>query len=144
MNKTTIMHKAIITQDIRGSPQRGATSTNSSSFYYLLSSFLQAPSIKTLLRGGQGICAHLARSSFPGLGYNTKPSIVCAQSTIDNQHTLSTEPLTTLALSTSIYNNLLSPHHHPHLLTSPSYLFIHYKRASTWVNPWADIPIPVT
>jgi hypothetical protein len=30
-NITTIMHKETITQDIRGSPQRGATSTNSSS-----------------------------------------------------------------------------------------------------------------
>jgi hypothetical protein len=96
------MHKETITQDIRGSPQCGATSTNSSLLYYLLSSFLQAQSIKTLLRRGQEICVHLARSSFPELDHNTKPPYtVYAQSTTDDphlalqpQHTLSTEPLT--------------------------------------------------
>jgi hypothetical protein len=73
-NITTIMHKSTITQDIRGSPQCGATSTNSS--LPLLSSvnLLQAQSQKTPLRIGQEICVHLARSSFPELGRNTKPS----------------------------------------------------------------------
>jgi hypothetical protein len=42
--------------------------------YYLRSSFLQAHSIKILLRRRQEIYAHFARSSFFELGYSTKPS----------------------------------------------------------------------
>jgi hypothetical protein len=93
-NITTIIHKATITKDIRGSPQRGATSTNSSLLYYLLSIFLHAQSPKTPLRIGQDICAHLARSSFPDLGHNTNPSYtVCTQASYNHLH-LSLQVLT--------------------------------------------------
>jgi hypothetical protein len=51
------MHKATITQDIRGSRRCGATSTNSSLLYYLLSISLHAQSPETTLRIGQEICA---------------------------------------------------------------------------------------
>jgi hypothetical protein len=96
-------------------PQPGATSTNSSLLYYLLSIFLHAHSIKILLCIGQEICAHLARSSFPELGHNTKPSYSLhisflqslALSSASVQHSMHKAFILSLALS-----SMASQHHH--------------------------------
>jgi hypothetical protein len=109
-NIMTIMHKETTTQDIRGSPQCGATSTNSSLLYYLMSIFLHAQSHKNPLHIGQEICMHLARSSFPELGHNTKPYTVCAQSTTGDLH---------LALQVSTYNMHKASYNHLHLASLP-------------------------
>jgi hypothetical protein len=128
------MHKATITQDIRGSPQCGATSTNSSLLYYLLSSFLQAQSIKTLLRRGQEICAHLARSSFPELGYNTKLLTVCTQSTTDDLH---------LALQVSTYTMHKASYNYLHLAQylapsiTPIHRYLHRLDFYLYITKWA-------
>jgi regulator of sigma D len=53
-------------------PQPGATSTNSSSSLLSYVSHLHAQIYKVLLHIGHEIYMHLARSSFPELGYNTK------------------------------------------------------------------------
>jgi hypothetical protein len=131
-NITTIIHKATVTQDIRGSPQCGLCPTTLLIFYYLLTSFLQPLSIKTLLHEGQEICVHLARFSFPKLGYSTNPSTVYTQASYNHLHlplkvfnTTCTKHSQLLSLSPSAYN---ITHFFP-LLTSPSYLFIHYKRS---------------
>jgi hypothetical protein len=116
-NITTIMHKATITQDIRGSPQRGATSTNSSSSLLSSVNHLHAQSHKILLRIGQEICAHLARSSFPELGYNTKPS-----------HSLCTKHLQSLALSSASVQ-------HTHAQSLHNYLHLAH-RSSTDLAHW--------
>jgi hypothetical protein len=122
-NITTIMHKATITQDICGSPQCGATSTNSSLLYYLLSIFLHAQSPKTPLRIGQDIYVHLARSSFPELGHNTKPYYtVCTQASYNHFH-LALQVLTHSMHKAS--SSTLSRFYQVSLLTSPRFLFIH-------------------
>jgi len=66
--------KETITQDIRGSPPTWGYVHQL--FFSLLSfvNHLHAQSHKILLRIGQEIYAHFARSSFPKLGYSTKSS----------------------------------------------------------------------
>ena len=68
------MHKATTKHDIRGSPQCGAMSTNSSSSLLSYVNLLTCTKPQNPLRIGQEICAHLAKSSFPELGLSTKPS----------------------------------------------------------------------
>jgi hypothetical protein len=122
-NITTIMHKETVTQDIHDSSQCGDTSTNSSLIYYLLSIFLYAQSPKSPLRIRQEICVHLARSSFPELGHNTKPSYpVCTQDSYNNLH-LSLQVLTHSIHKAS--SSTLSRFYQVSLLTSPRFLFIH-------------------
>ena len=66
------MHNATTTRDIRGSPP--PWDYVHQLFFSLLSyaNHLHAQSHKILLRIGQDICAHSARSSFLELGHNTK------------------------------------------------------------------------
>jgi hypothetical protein len=67
---TTIMHKATTTQDIRGSPPAWGYIHQLFSFII----FVQCIEPQDPLHIGKDIYAHLARSSFPKLGHNTKPS----------------------------------------------------------------------
>jgi hypothetical protein len=134
-------------------------------FSYLLSSFniLQAQSHKNPLHIGQEICAHLARSSFPELGLSTKPSYnlhtsflqsahklltICTQASYNHFH-LALQVLTHSmhkASSSTLrhkYSLLLHLAQWP-LLTSPSYLFIHYKMGLNMGKTMGRHPIPVT
>jgi hypothetical protein len=97
-------------------PQPGATSTNSSSSLLSYVNHLHAQSHKVLLRIGQEICAHLARSSFPELGYITKPLHNLLQSLA-----LSLASLTQYAQR--IYNyHLHLAHHHTDAYIVSSYI----------------------
>jgi hypothetical protein len=115
-------------------PQRGATSTNSSSSLLSSVNLLTCTEPQNPLRIGQEICAHLARSSFPELGHNTFLQAFLqslALSSASSQHTVCTklqshiQHLASLALSTTSHTTYISLllHH----LTSPRFLFIHYK-----------------
>jgi hypothetical protein len=66
------------TQDLRGSPQCGATSTNEFFFFISLQSLTSicscALSHRAKLRTGQVICALSTRSTFPKSGQGTEPT----------------------------------------------------------------------
>jgi hypothetical protein len=143
-NISTTSHKATTTQDIRGSPQCGATSTNSSSSSLLASSnLLTCTEPQSQLRIGQEICVHLARSSFPELGPSTKPYTVCAQSHLQSL-ALSSASLNTQYAQSRLQILALSHTHPLLLLTFLSSLFIHYKRGLSMGKPMGRHPIPVT
>jgi hypothetical protein len=61
--------------------------------------------------------AHLARSSFPELGHNTKLSSVDAQSTTDDPH---------LALQVSTYTKHKASYNHLHLAQLTTDSFLHH------------------
>jgi hypothetical protein len=117
------------TQDMCGSPQCRATSTN---FFFLFIS-LQASYIprlmfkKTLsqLHKGHNIYTHLTISSFPKLGWGTKPYTVCAQSLLQslalsyaslNIFKSCTKPMTSCTKMILV------------LLTSLRFLFMHLQK----------------
>jgi hypothetical protein len=120
-------------------PQPGATSTNSSSLLLSSVNILHAQSHKILLHIGQEICVHLARSSFPELGYSTKLLLNLLQSLA-----LSLASLTQHAQSMYNYHLhlALSITHLPisSPLTSPRYLFIHYKMGLNMGKPMGQHP----
>jgi hypothetical protein len=106
-NITTIMHKESTTQDIRGSPQCGATSTNSSYSFIVFCQSYYMHRATNPLRIGQEICIHLTRSSFPELGPSTKPSYnmhtsflqSLSLSSVSSQYTVCTKHPQLFALS---------------------------------------------
>jgi hypothetical protein len=114
------------TQDIRGSPQCGATSTNSSSSLLVSSNLLTCTKPQIQLHKGQEICAHFARSSFPKLDQSTKPYTVCLHQALTKRLHLALQASTRSC--TKPYYSCTKPITTHLLLTSPSYLFIHYKR----------------
>jgi hypothetical protein len=124
-------------------PQPGATSTNSSSLLLSSVNLLHAQSHKILLRIGQEICTHLARSSFPELGYNTKPLLNLLQSLALSLASLTQHAQSMynyhlhLALSTS---HTCKNAYIVSLLTSPSFLFIHYKMGLNMGKPMGRHP----
>jgi hypothetical protein len=79
-------------------PHPGATSTNSSSSLLASFNLLTCTEPQDQLRRGQEICALFARSSFPKLGYNTKPTYSLLRSLA-----LSSASLTQYARSTYNY-----------------------------------------
>jgi hypothetical protein len=126
-------------------PQRGATSTNSSSSLLSSVNLLTCTEPQNQLRIGQEICVHLARSSFPELGHNTKPSYtVCTQASYNHLH-LALQVLTHSmhkASSSALSHSTRSLYYY--FLTSPRYLFIHYKWGLNMGKPMGRHPIPVT
>jgi hypothetical protein len=88
----------------------------------------------------------LARSSFPELGNSTKPSYTVCTTTSYNHFHLSLQVLTNsmhkasgFALSHK-YSLVIHLAHWP-LLTSPNYLFIHYKMGLNMGKPMGRHPI---
>jgi hypothetical protein len=105
-------------------PQRGAISTNSSSPLLSFVNILTCTEHQNQLGIRQEICVHLAKSCFPELGHNTKPLHDLLQPLA-----LSSASLTQYAESVHNYLHLANISTKPStFLTSPSYLFIHYKR----------------
>jgi hypothetical protein len=124
-------------------------STNSC--YSLLSyvNILTCTEPKSPLSIGQEIYMHLTRSSFSELGHSTKPSCtVCTPASYNHLH-LSLQVLTDSmhkASSTTLshkYSLLLHLAHCP-ILTSPIYLFIHYKMVLNMGKPMGRHTIPST
>jgi hypothetical protein len=128
-HKTTIMHKATITQDIRGSPPAWGYVHQLFIFFIIFVNHLHAQSHKVLLHIGQEICAHLARSSFPELGYNTKPLHNLLQSLA-----LSLASLTQYAQSMYNYHLHLAHWHHTDALYC---LLLHRLDIYLYITKWA-------
>jgi hypothetical protein len=126
-SKTTTMHKAAITQDIRGSPS--AWGYVHQLFSYLLSfvNHIHAQSQNILLCIRQDIYRHSSISSFLELVYNTKPytsllhSLALALSSASVQHNMH-KALTIIIL------HLAKHHVDPSLHRLDIYLYI-TKRA---------------
>jgi hypothetical protein len=127
-NITTIMNKETITQDIRGSPQCGATSTNSSSSLLSSVNLLTCTEHQTQLCIGQEICTHLTRSSFPELDHNTNPSYtVCTQASYNHLH-LALQVLTHIMHKTFRSTKLI-------ILGLSS--FLHFLASYLYITKWA-------
>jgi hypothetical protein len=97
---------------------------------------------KTTLHIGKEIYTHLTRSSFPELGHNTNLSyMVCTQDSYSHLQ-LALHVLTNSMHKAS--SSTLSRFYYVSLLTSPRFLFIHYKMGLNMGKPMGRHPIPIT
>jgi hypothetical protein len=120
------------TQDIRGSPQCVATSTNSS-YSLLVFNLLTficscAQSHRAQLFSGQGICVHRTRSTFPKIRSRHRANSSIAKSTYI-QH-LCTKQLTKhLHLTLQALNSFLHKANQIYFLHRLATYLYHYKKA---------------